>query len=152
MVCAFCNVANPKIKRTSKAAETRQEPVLCAGANLHKVELIESLVFVACLRGDLNVFLPGGETIDQIDPDVTPVMVLEGQPTMIASDGQIRRKANLNFADALLHLLNRGKANRNEMERQIPAVDVEGKVLQDTICVRHSLGLGDCAVPVGVDA
>ena len=90
MVRAFGNVADTKMKCACEAAEARQT---CTHRSygilyeiqlraLHKVHLIDGLIFVAALSRNLDALVMRHKRVDQINRDATKVVVFERKPSV----------------------------------------------------------------------
>jgi len=112
--------------------------------------LIKGLILVAALRSDADILVAGNEAVDQVDGDVALVMILENQPPAGAALRQVGFEVELNLAYPLPHLLQRGEACEDEVERHGLVVDLNKEIFQHTLRICLLLGLGERTVAVDV--
>src|SRR3954453_5433121 len=140
MIGALSNVAQAETKSTGKAAKASEERAVGFPSPLGEIQLIKGLVLVAARCRDLNCSALRDQTIDKVDADAALVIVLENQFAMAAARRQGGSEAYLDFAGALLHIVDRREAGRDQMKGERLAIRAKRKVFKDALCVSVLLG------------
>src|SRR5580693_3698754 len=100
MVCAFRNVVHSQAERSGETAEaghpvTLGDTLRRSGFGLRELQLIRGLVFVAALRGDLNVSIARDESVHEIDRHRRLVVILKNQMVPGGAGRQFRREIDV---------------------------------------------------------
>jgi hypothetical protein len=79
-------------------------------------------------------------------------MILENEGAVGAVADQIPSEGQLNFSEAISHLLHAGELCGDQLEWHTPAFGIERQVLQYSLRIGSLLEVRNDAIPVGVDA
>src|SRR5580698_621217 len=110
MVRALGDVTYAEPECSRDAAEAGRGRLRRGSGSLLEIQLIDGLVHVAVLRGDADIVVSGNQAVDQVNGDAALVMIFKDQPAVDAAARRVGGEFDLNFANPLPYLLQRGEA------------------------------------------